>query len=209
MVRLEPWGRPSGAIRYETLPADRWQDLGENMAPSRTGLTPLRRGLGATLVVLLLLGAIVYYWRAGPSPSVAASGPGAASGASPSAAVDADPLPSTPSPTPTPGVGGQCASVPAKPKMIEVYGSTAIRTKPFDTVRIRGTYHGGADTFVHAERREGARWLAFPLTAKTDQLGRFIIHVEFGGTLGPHWVRVVDPATKVESDPFEVSVVSR
>jgi hypothetical protein len=177
------------------------------MAPSRLGLTPLRRGVGAALVVLLLIGAIVYYWRAQSSPSLAASGPGAASSASPSAVVDANPLPSTPTPTPTPGVGGQSASVPPEPS-IEVYGGNSSTAAPFETVQIRGTYHRGADTFVHAERRDGARWVPFPLSAKTDRQGRFIIHVEFGAS-GPYWVRVVDPKTKLASREFVVAVAGR
>jgi hypothetical protein len=175
------------------------------MAPSRAGLTPLRRGVGAALVLLLLIGAIVYYGRAETSPSVAASGPSAASSASPSAVVDATPLPS--SPTPTPGVGGQSASAPAEPT-IEVYGANSISATPFETVRIRGTYYGGADAFVHAERREGARWVPFPLSAKSDRRGRFVIHVEFGAS-GPYWVRVVDPAAKLVSREFVVSVANR
>ena len=51
------------------------------------------------------------------------------------------------------------------------------------------------------EVRQGARWRAFPLTPKTDRLGRFIAHVELGEP-GPHWLRVVDPKTKLTSDPF-------
>jgi hypothetical protein len=185
--------------------AGRWQDLGENMAPSRVGLTPLRRGVGAALVVLLLLGAIVYYWRAQTSPSLAATGPTAAASASPSAAVDASPPTATP--TPTPGVGGQSASVPPEPS-IEVYEGNAISAAPFETVPIRGTYHRGADTFVRAERREGARWVAYPLSAKTDRVGRFVIHIEFGAS-GPYWVRVVDPKTKLASREFVVAVAGR
>jgi len=86
-----------------------------------------------------------------------------------------------------------------------VYGGRVTSAKPFQTVRIRGTYHGGPDTYLRAERREGARWVAFPLLAKTDRLGRFITHVELGAT-GPHWVRVVDPAAKVASDPFVLEI---
>jgi hypothetical protein len=174
------------------------------MAPSQVGLTPLRRGVGAALVVLLLLGAVVYYWRAAPRPSVAASGPSAAANASPSAVDEADTAPATP--TPTPGVGGNSPSVPPKPR-IQVYGAPSIAAKPFETVQIRGLYHGGPDTFVRTERREGATWVAFPLPVKTDQLGRFITHVEFGAA-GPHWVRVVDPATAEMSEPFVVSVAA-
>jgi hypothetical protein len=32
---------------------------------------------------------------------------------------------------------------------------------PFQPVRIQGTYHGGADTFLRVQRWEGGKWVAF------------------------------------------------
>ncbi len=52
--------------------------------------------------------------------------------------------------------------------------------RPFQTVRIEGTYRGGPDTFVQVQRWEGGQWLAFPLPAKTDKSGRFTAFVELG-----------------------------
>jgi hypothetical protein len=45
--------------------------------------------------------------------------------------------------------------------------------RPFDTVRIQGTYRGGADTLLRVQRWEACEWLPFPVPAKTDQSGRF------------------------------------
>jgi hypothetical protein len=173
------------------------------MAPFRVGLTPVRRTIGAALVVLLLLGAVLYY-RSSTSASVVAPIPSAPSSAGPTPVVEPDATPSTPTPTPTPdaSVKPTTDEVPT----IRVHGDFPIHARPFQTVAIRGTYHGGPNTFVHAERREGAgRWLAFPLTAKTDRMGRFITHVELSGA-GHHWVRVVDPKTRVVSKGFVVVV---
>ena len=64
--------------------------------------------------------------------------------------------------------------------------------RPFETVRIQGTYRGGADTFLRVQRWEGGEWLAFPVPTKTDQSGRFTAYVEFGQP-GRYRLRVLDP----------------
>jgi hypothetical protein len=73
--------------------------------------------------------------------------------------------------------------------------------RPFEAVRIQGTYDGGADTFLRVERWEGGKWLAFPVPTKTDQSGRFTAHVEFGQP-GRYRLRVLDPDSGVTSKPF-------
>jgi hypothetical protein len=72
--------------------------------------------------------------------------------------------------------------------------------RPFQTVRIQGTYHGGADTFVRVQRWEGGEWLDFPLPTKTDQSGQFTAYVEFGQP-GSYRLRVLDPGSGVTSKP--------
>jgi hypothetical protein len=52
--------------------------------------------------------------------------------------------------------------------------------RPFETVRIQGTYRGGADTLLRVQRWEEGKWLAFPVPARTDQSGQFTTYVEFG-----------------------------
>ena len=73
--------------------------------------------------------------------------------------------------------------------------------RPFQTVRIQGAYHGGANTFLRVQRWEGGKWLAFPLPTKTDHSGRFTTHVEFGQP-GRYQLRVLDPDSGVTSKPF-------
>jgi len=62
--------------------------------------------------------------------------------------------------------------------------------KPFETVRIKGTYRGGAETFLRVERWEDGKWLAFPVPTKTDQSGKFTAYVEFSQP-GRYQLRVV------------------
>jgi hypothetical protein len=70
--------------------------------------------------------------------------------------------------------------------------------RPFQPVRIHGTYRGGADTFLHVQRWEGRKWLAFPLPTKTDQAGQFTTYVELAQP-GRYRLRVLDPDAGVMS----------
>jgi hypothetical protein len=72
---------------------------------------------------------------------------------------------------------------------------------PFQTVRIQGAYHGGANAFMRVQRWEGGKWLEFPLPMKTDQSGQFTAYVE-PGQPGRYRLRVVDPDSGVTSKPF-------
>ena len=72
--------------------------------------------------------------------------------------------------------------------------------KPFETVRVQGTYRGGADTFLRMQRWERGKWLAFPVPTKTDQSGKFTAYVELGQP-GPYRLRVVDSGSGVASKP--------
>jgi serine/threonine protein kinase len=78
--------------------------------------------------------------------------------------------------------------------------NSADSAKPFQTVRIQGTYRGGGDTALRVEREEGGQWLAFPLPTKTDQSGEFTAYVEVGQP-GLYQVRVVDPDSNLTSEP--------
>jgi hypothetical protein len=73
--------------------------------------------------------------------------------------------------------------------------------RPFQAIRIQGTYHGGAETFLRVQRWEGGKWLDFPLPTKTDQSGQFTAYVELGQP-GRYRLRVLDPDSGVTSTPF-------
>jgi hypothetical protein len=163
------------------------------MAPSRPGLTPLRRAVGVAVVAFLISAAVVFYQLA----------PGFhTSGASPSTAANssASPAPTrvgTESVTPT---ALSSSSASGEGQAIQLEGA-ALSAKPFQAVRIQGTYHGGAGTFLQVQRWEGGKWVAFPVPTKTDQSGRFTAYVELGRP-GRYRLRVLDPASGVKSKPF-------
>jgi hypothetical protein len=77
----------------------------------------------------------------------------------------------------------------------------AASARPFETVRIQGTYSGRADTFLRVQRWERGMWLDFPLPTKTDRSGHFTAYIELGRP-GGYWLRVVDPDSAVGSKPF-------
>ncbi|HEY6687541.1 MAG TPA: hypothetical protein VI094_15170 [Propionibacteriaceae bacterium] len=73
--------------------------------------------------------------------------------------------------------------------------------KPFQTVRIQGTYRGGADTFVRVQRWEAGKWLDFPVPTKTDQSGKFTAYVELDQP-GRYQLRILDPESGMTSTSF-------
>jgi hypothetical protein len=83
--------------------------------------------------------------------------------------------------------------------------NSASAAKPFQTVRIQGTYRGGADTSLRVQRWEGGQWLAFPLPTKTDESGQFTAYVEFG-LPGLYQLRVLDPDSYLTSKPSVVVI---
>jgi hypothetical protein len=80
-------------------------------------------------------------------------------------------------------------------------GSLRDSARPFETVRIQGSYRGGANTFLRIQREEEDRWVDFPLPTKTDEAGHFTSHVEFGRP-GRYRLRVLDPDAGVTSKSF-------
>jgi hypothetical protein len=73
--------------------------------------------------------------------------------------------------------------------------------RPFQTVRIQGTYRGGANTTLRVQRWEAGRWVSFPIPTKTDQSGQFTTHVELDQP-GSYRLRVFDPDSGVASRTF-------
>jgi serine/threonine protein kinase len=143
--------------------------------------------------------------NAGPSQAV---GP-TESSAVPSQVVDptppTSPEDSTPTsapattPAPTSASAEPTEPSPAQEKIIQLEDPAA-SAKPFETVQIRGTYRGGADTMLRVQRWESGRWMAFPLPTTTDQSGQFTAYVELGRP-GRHEIRLLDPGSGVRSKP--------
>ena len=88
----------------------------------------------------------------------------------------------------------------AKGQTIQL-GNLANSGRPFQTVRIHGMYRGGADTLLLVQRWEGGKWVALPLSIKTNQSGQFTTYVEFGRP-GRYQLRVQDPDSGTKSKPF-------
>jgi hypothetical protein len=176
---------------------------------SSTGALPGRnQRLRLKLLVLSVLVILNVVWlglllsrvpgeQAVESTSSQSATPGPpSSGAGPSRASD----PRPPTSTSTPGAGDNAGSGSAEQEIIQLKNSAAA-AKPFQTVRIQGTYRGGADTFLRVQRWEGGKWLDFPLPAKTDQSGQFTAYVELGQP-GRYRLRVLDPHSGATSKPF-------
>jgi hypothetical protein len=118
-------------------------------------------------------------------------------------AVESSPIQSA-----TPGGGQSTTEPPASAPRSGSAAGEAIQVKdvaasarPFETVRIRGSYRDGADTLLRVQRWEDGKWLAFPLPTKTDKSGQFTAYVELGQP-GHYRLRLLDPSTGLTSKPF-------
>jgi hypothetical protein len=102
--------------------------------------------------------------------------------------------------TASPPAAAEPRSGPAEREAIQLE-NLPNSAKPFETVRIQGTYRGGPDTFLRVQRWEGGKWVAFPVPTKTDHSGRFTAHVEVGEP-GRYQLRLLDPGSSVTSKTF-------
>jgi hypothetical protein len=158
---------------------------------SSGGVLPSRnRRLRLTLLVLAVLVILNVAWlglllsRASDERAEQSSSPPSAT----SAGVSSSTAPSSAS---DPGSGS------AEQRTIQLV-DLADSAKPFQTVPIQGTYHGGGDTLLRVQRWESGKWLDFPLPTKTDEAGRFTAYVELGQP-GRYTLRVLDPDSGVTS----------
>lgn len=141
---------------------------------------------------------------AGPDPTGTGARSATPGGLSPSADPSADADSGRPTSTPTPGAGDSTGAGPAGEETIHLEDS-ADSAKPFQTVRIQGTYSGGVNTFMTVQRWEGGMWLDFPVPAKTDSSGHFTAYVELDRP-GRYWLRVLDADSGVASKPFPLVI---
>jgi hypothetical protein len=172
--------------------------LSASPAPAaRPGLTAVRRGV-MVAAVLFLLGCAVVLYQVAPGLLTDGSRP----------SITASSAPTTIG-TDRASPGGVSSSADQSPALDPRKGSAvAIQledlpgsARPFETVRIQGTYHGGADAFLRVQRWEAGEWLAFPVPAKTDQSGKFTAYLEFGQP-GRYQLRVLHLGSGVTSKPF-------
>ena len=104
---------------------------------------------------------------------------------------------------PTPSARVTAGSDPVV-ETIQVTGS-GITAEPFETVRIRGTYRGGAQRFLQVQWWVNGSWQAFPVPAKTDESGQFTAYVELSRP-NDYRLRVRDPQSGITSDAFTLVI---
>jgi hypothetical protein len=139
--------------------------------------------VAATAIAVLLVGALLF-------------------GVTRDGGVTAQSVPSVPAAT-----GSEPTSVPSDKSSDKGGQESAIQlehlhepARPFQTVPIQGTYRGGANTFLRAQRWEAGKWRTFPISTKTDRLGQFTAYVELGQP-GRYQLRLLDPTSGVTSKP--------
>ena len=106
--------------------------------------------------------------------------------------------------TGTPASGDRASSASAAVKAIQFVDPVG-SAKPYQAVRIQGTYQGGPGIFLRVQRWEQGSWLDFPVPTVTDRSGQFTAHVEFG-LPGRYRLRMVDPDSGMKSEPFVLVV---
>ena len=103
-----------------------------------------------------------------------------------------------------PSAGDKTGPRSTEERVIQVQ-KLAVSAKPFETVRIRGTYRGGSNAILRLQCREEEGWLAFPLPTRTDRSGKFTAYVELGHP-GRYRLRLLDPHTGVMSKDLVVDI---
>ena len=118
----------------------------------------------------------------------------------------ADDVRSTPSSSPAADGPPPSASPSAPARGHIELASSSSTARPFQTVRLQGSYQAAAPrTVLRVQHREHGRWLFFPLPTTTDGAGRFTTYVDLGER-GRHLLRMVDQQRHVVSAPVTVLI---
>ena len=191
-------GSPAGAVPL--VPAEAGASGPSPDGADGPGITAGRRGVVGVAAVLFILGCAVVFYRVVPGFHTSGSSPSTTASSAPTAVASQNATPGgvSSSAGPAPASDPKNGSAAEEPIQLENVADSA---RPFQTVRIHGTYRGGADTFVRVQRSEVGKWVTFPVPTKTNQSGKFTARVELG-TPGRYRLRVVDPNSGVASKPF-------
>jgi hypothetical protein len=163
------------------------------------GLTAVRRG-ALVAAVLLLLGCAVLLYQVAPGFLTYGSRPSPTASSGPTTGDSQGVRPSRAPASASRSAASEARSGSAERGTIQLE-DLADSARPFETVRIHGTYRGGPKTFLRVQRLERGMWLDFPVPTKTNQSGQFTTYVELEQP-GRYWLRVVEPGSAVTSKPF-------
>ena len=205
--------RPTAAVQNRgtagVAVASRSQPAPDGLVSAEAPAGPGKRRLGAVAVSAVLALAIAsgtaWLLNEPASSDVPAAMPQQAapqvlpSNTAPTRSPDVVPPTST-----APDTGDSSRSGAAEYRVIEMH-SPAVAAKPFETVRLSGTYRGGEDSLLQVQRWEGGKWLAFPIPMKTDAKGQFTAYVELGHPRR-YRLRILHPDSGVKSKPFELLI---
>ncbi len=166
---------------------------------------PRRAGILAMVAASVTLAASGAAWliaepasSGAPPAAITRSAESGVQSSTPTSPPAADATPSQQKPTPDDGTAEPTVQAI---RLKEVTDSA----KPFETVRIRGTYQ--ASRFLQVQHWSDGVWLTFPVPAKTDESGEFTAYVELGQP-SRHRLRVFDPKSGVTSKPFLLVIKS-
>jgi hypothetical protein len=139
---------------------------------------------------LIIVGAFISAFSPEPPPDVALS-------------RDSD----RPATTSTPTVrGGPETSRPSPAEKTAIQVDLPIGpAKRFDSVPITGTTRGGSESLLQVQRKEGERWVSFPVPTVTERSGDFTAHVELDKP-GRYLLRILDPRSGARSEPFPLLI---
>jgi hypothetical protein len=153
-------GSPAGAPAF--VPAGAGAS-GPSPDPAHgPGTTAVRRGVAA---VLFILGCAVVFYQVVPGFHTSGSSPSRTASSAPTAVASQNATPGGVSASAGPAPASDPKNGSAAEEAIQLE-NVADSARPFQTVRIQGTYRGGADTFVRVQRSEVGKWVTFPVPTK-------------------------------------------
>lgn len=122
-------------------------------------------------------------------------------------AVPTTPLPTTALPVP----GSSSSPTPDAEETTDEPGAEGLEisispvlVRPMERINITGTYQGGDAAQVQVQRKEGGKWVDFPVDA-TVRAGSFSTYVMTGRT-GDNKFRVFDPDSGKSSNAITVTI---
>lgn len=173
-------------------------------------------GLGALVGVSLLIGGVMSLVALGAANVAGVAGNGADGSASARPTLyipspSADGSPKKPEETDETEASEEPAEPPepAEPEATKPEREITLTASPqtvgsMERINLDGSYRGGNGATLQVQRREGERWVDFPVSA-TVRGGSFSTYVQTGRS-GENRFRVIDKSTEQKSKPVTVTI---